>query len=65
MPSEIEAIYEALCKAVDRAHDTSDETALERIALTLANEIGDAVRVRNLIDKALDAGAAGAREREQ
>ena len=63
--SEIEDIYEALCTAVDRARIAGDETALERIALTLANEIGDAVRVRNLIDKALDAGAAGTRERER
>jgi 3-(3-hydroxy-phenyl)propionate hydroxylase len=65
MSSDLEDIYEALCTAVDRARAASDETALERIALTLANEIGDAGRVRNLIEKALDAAPAAPPERER
>lgn len=61
--SEIEDIYGALCTAVDRARAAGDETALERIALTLANEIGDARRVRDLLDGALGTGTDPSRER--
>jgi 3-(3-hydroxy-phenyl)propionate hydroxylase len=53
-PLAAEVIYEALCNAVDYARAAHDETALARIALTLANEIGDADRVRRLVDEALD-----------
>ena len=51
----IEDIYEALSTAIDRAEAAGDPRALERIALTLAHEIGDAARVRSLIVKALAA----------
>jgi len=49
----IEDIYEALSTAIDRAEAARDPLALERIALTLAHEIGDAALVRSLIVKAL------------
>ena len=53
MTTPIEDIYEALSTAIDRAEAAGDPRALERIALTLAHEIGDAARVRSLIVKAL------------
>ena len=55
MGSAIEEIYEALSRALDRSDAASDTTALERIALALASELGDAHRVRQLIEQALDA----------
>jgi 3-(3-hydroxy-phenyl)propionate hydroxylase len=63
--SAIEDIYETLCRAVDRARAAGDDTALERIALTLAGEIGDAVCVRDLIETALDAGAEAPPEHQR
>ena len=51
--SELEDIYEALSLALDRSDAAGDSTALERIALTLANGLGNAAGARKLIEQAL------------
>jgi 3-(3-hydroxy-phenyl)propionate hydroxylase len=53
--SPIELIYESLSRALDRSDATNDATFLERIALALACELDDPVRVRKLVDQALNA----------
>jgi 3-(3-hydroxy-phenyl)propionate hydroxylase len=55
--STIEDIYECISTALDRADAASDETALERIALSLANHIGDARIVNALVERALEAAS--------
>jgi hypothetical protein len=51
--TELEAIYDALAQAVDRAPPGRSELLLAKLALLLAHEIGDAGRVQQHIDAAL------------
>lgn len=51
--SPIESVYEALSMAIDETESSGDEGALERIALSLANAVGEPDRVRKIIDAAL------------
>lgn len=48
----IEDMFEALSGAIDKSRAYDDSTVLERIALSLANEIGDPQRVQELIEAA-------------
>lgn len=48
----VESIYECLSLALDRAAAAGDNNMLERIALALANDIGNANRARELIRSA-------------
>ena len=50
--ADLEQVFDDLATAVDRAGDHS-ERFLAKLALLLAQELGDGPRVRGLIDTAL------------
>jgi hypothetical protein len=51
---ELEALWEALAEAVDRAGPERDRLMLAKLALLFAHELGDAARARTLIETALE-----------
>lgn len=63
--SPIEDMYEALSRAIDKADVSGNPGALERVALSLANEIGDVHRVRKIIEDAMACGSSGARAKDE
>lgn len=50
---ELEQVYDALAEGIDRATPEKSELFLAKLALLLANEIGEAATVRRCIDAAL------------
>lgn len=51
-PEALEALWRKLAEAVDRAGPTADRLMLAKLALLLAEEIGDPAVVARLIDAA-------------
>jgi len=49
---ELEQVYEALAQGIDAAGEGKAELFLAKLALLMAREIGDAERVKALIDSA-------------
>jgi Protein of unknown function (DUF2783) len=49
----VESTYDRLAEAIDNAPAGQSELMLVKLALLLANEVGDAARVAALIDAAL------------
>lgn len=49
----LEAVYDALAQAIDRAGPARSELFLVKLALLLAHDVGDAARVQALIEDAL------------
>jgi hypothetical protein len=49
----LESTYDALAEAIDRAPAGQSELVLVKLALLLAQEVGDAARVAELIELAL------------
>ena len=59
MPFEdLEAAYEALATAIDSAGAEREALFLTRLALVLANQLGDITAFRNAVDSALEGLAA-------
>ena len=50
---DIEATYDRLAEAIDAAGTERSELMLAKLALLLAQELGDAARIAALIDAAL------------
>jgi hypothetical protein len=50
---QLESTYDLLAEAIDNAPAGTSELMLTKLALLLANELGDAARVRVLIQSAL------------
>jgi Protein of unknown function (DUF2783) len=48
----LEAAYDALAEAIDRTPEAQRELMLVKLALLLANELGDAARLAELTDVA-------------
>ena len=51
---DLESTYDQLAEAIDNAPAGASELMLTKLALLLANELGDAARVQALIRSALD-----------
>jgi integrase len=51
--AELESTYDALAEAIDRAPEGHSELMLVKLALLLAQEVGDGARVAELIELAL------------
>lgn len=51
--SELEKVYDALAEGIDQATPAKSELFLTKLALLLANEIGDSAVVARAIDTAL------------
>ena len=51
-PEALEALWRRLAEAVDRAGPEHDRLMLAKLALLLAEELGDAALVERLIDAA-------------
>ncbi len=56
--ADLEAVYEAVAKAIDAAGPNGSEVFLAKLVLLLAREIGDAERVLALVARA-QVGASG------
>jgi hypothetical protein len=50
---QLESTYDLLAEAIDNAPAGTSELMLTKLALLLANELGDAARVQALIQSAL------------
>ena len=50
---DLEAIYERLAEAIDKAGPGKSEVFLTKLVLALANEVGDAERVGTAIESCL------------
>lgn len=53
-PEDFEAAYEALALAIDAAGEQREALFLSRLALILANELGDIAAFRKAIGTALE-----------
>lgn len=51
--TELEKVYDTLAEGIDRATPAKSEIFLAKLALLLANEIGDAGVVKKAVDVAL------------
>lgn len=51
-PIDVERVYEVLADHIDLVGPAKTELFLAKLALLLSNEVGDAKRVLNLIEKA-------------
>ncbi len=49
----LEQVYDVLAHAVDRAPEGHSEVLLAKLALLLSQEVGDATRVAELVEVAL------------
>ena len=49
---DLESTYDLLAEAIDNAPAGTSELMLTKLALLLANELGDAARVRTLLQSA-------------
>jgi hypothetical protein len=50
---DLESTYDVLAEAIDNAPAGTSELMLTKLALLLANELGDVARVRTLVQAAL------------
>jgi Protein of unknown function (DUF2783) len=50
---DLESTYDLLAEAIDNAPAGTSELMLAKLALLLANEIGDPARIRALVQSAL------------
>jgi hypothetical protein len=51
--SDLESTYDLLAEAIDNAPTGTSELMLTKLALLLANELGDLARTRALVQSAL------------
>ena len=51
---QLESTYDLLAEAIDNAPAGTSELMLTKLALLLANELGDPARIRSLLQSALD-----------
>jgi hypothetical protein len=51
--ADLESTYDLLAEAIDNAPAGTTELLLTKLALLLANELGDVARVRALVQSAL------------
>ena len=51
--TDLEAVYDLLAEAIDRAPEGRSELMLTKLALLLAQELGDRERVTTLVGQAL------------
>lgn len=53
-PSDLEGVWEAMALAIDRAGPERDRLFLAKLAILLANALGDGVEVERLFNAALE-----------
>ena len=51
--TQLESTYDLLAEAIDNAPAGTSELMLTKLALLLANEVGDPARIRDLVQAAL------------